>query len=202
VQQGLQDKYVVMHAGNHSPCHPLDTLLEAARLLANQKEIIFCFAGGGSEQVKVREFATQHQLTNVLCLPYQPLKMLGGLLSAADLHVVVMGDPFVGIIHPSKIYNILSVGSPLLYIGPVNSSIKDVVSQLHSRVPFYEARHGDGKLVAEHICAASAADKVRTPNAANGQFSKNTLVPKFIGLLEDGRRATEARLAVELPSTH
>jgi hypothetical protein len=28
-----------------------------------------------------------------------------------------MGNEFVGIVHPSKLYNILTVGSPFLYIG-------------------------------------------------------------------------------------
>ncbi len=31
---GLDGKFVVMYSGNHSPCHPLDTLLGAARQLA------------------------------------------------------------------------------------------------------------------------------------------------------------------------
>ncbi len=49
-------------------------------------------------------------------------------LSAADLHVVVMGDAFVGIVHPSKIYNIMSVGRPILYIGPETSHVTDLVN--------------------------------------------------------------------------
>jgi colanic acid biosynthesis glycosyl transferase WcaI len=52
-QHNLRDKFVVMYAGNHSPCHPLDTLVEAARTLSCKKEIEFCFLGGGSEQKKV-----------------------------------------------------------------------------------------------------------------------------------------------------
>ena len=106
-----------MYSGNHSPCHPLDTLLDAARALKERSEIVFCFIGGGSEQVKVREFAA-HTTDNVKCLPYQPLNELSSSLSAADLHVVVMGDEFVGIVHPCKVYNIMSVGAPALYIGP------------------------------------------------------------------------------------
>ena len=199
MQHGLENKYVVMHAGNHSPCHPLDTLLEAARRLADRKEITFCFVGGGSEQAKVAQFANQFELKNILCLPYQPLERLGGMLSAADLHVAVMGDPFVGIVHPSKIYNILSVGTPLLYIGPEESSIKDVVTQLQGQLRFYEARHGEAKLVAEHIVNAASHQKPWVPTAQYDQFSMNVLVPKFIALLESGQTATEGRLAVELP---
>ena len=29
-RHGLEDKFVVMYSGNHSPCHPLDTLMHAA----------------------------------------------------------------------------------------------------------------------------------------------------------------------------
>ncbi len=42
-QHGLSDKFVVMYSGNHSPCHPLDTLLEAALALtsANGDRVLF-----------------------------------------------------------------------------------------------------------------------------------------------------------------
>src|SRR4029079_6796353 len=141
-RHGLAEKFVVMYSGNHSPCHPLDTLLEAARALHDRPEIIFCFIGGVSEQIKVRELATH--LSNVKCLPYQPLNELSGSLSAADLHVVVMGAEFVGIVHPCKVYNILSVGAPVLYIGPKPSHVTDVAAQQDN---FFLTRHGDTESV-------------------------------------------------------
>ena len=56
-KHGLTDKFVVMYSGNHSPCHPLDTLLDASFLLAADEKFVFSFVGGGSEQNRVREFA-------------------------------------------------------------------------------------------------------------------------------------------------
>jgi len=106
---GLDGKFVVMYSGNHSPCHPLDTLLTAASALKEEQDIAFCFVGGGSEFARVKEFGTRRQLANIVCLPYQARDQIAGSLSAADLHVVVMGDAFVGITHPCKIYNALRV---------------------------------------------------------------------------------------------
>ena len=91
-EHGLVERFVVMYSGNHSPCHPLDTLLEAALRLKARAEFVFCFVGGGSEQQKVNAFASRHELNNIKVLPYQPLTMLSASLSAADMHVVVMGD--------------------------------------------------------------------------------------------------------------
>ena len=91
--------------------------LNAAVEQPESAEVVFCYVGGGSEFKRVQEFKERHGLKNILCLPYQPIEELSGSLSAADLHVVVMGEPFVGIVHPCKIYNILAVGAPVLYIG-------------------------------------------------------------------------------------
>jgi glycosyltransferase involved in cell wall biosynthesis len=109
-REHLSEKFVVMHAGNHSPCHPLDTLLEAAHELRARDELVFVFVGGGIELGKVKDFARTKQLKNILCLPYQPQAELASVLSAADLHVVIMGEGFPGIVHPCKIYNILATG--------------------------------------------------------------------------------------------
>src|SRR5439155_13278149 len=48
-EHGLEDRFVVMYSGNHSPCHPLDTVLEAARRLEKERDVVFCFVGGGNE---------------------------------------------------------------------------------------------------------------------------------------------------------
>ncbi len=176
-KHGLAENFVVMHSGNHSPCHPLDTLLEAALRFKSHAEIVFFFIGGGSEQVKVREFASQHALKNVTCLPYQPLSDLSSSLSAADLHVVVMGDEFVGIVHPCKVYNIMSIGAPTLYIGPQPSHVTDIASQ-HGK--FFWTRHRDVDAVRAAILEATQL-KHRQPITS---FSKQTLLPQFIGLLE------------------
>ena len=54
---GLQDKFVVMYSGNHSPVHPLDTLMRAAEKLQGDASIAFCFVGGGSEFKRVQRWA-------------------------------------------------------------------------------------------------------------------------------------------------
>jgi colanic acid biosynthesis glycosyl transferase WcaI len=177
-RHGLSEKFVVMYSGNHSPCHPLDTLLDAALALQKRSEIVFCFIGGGSEHVKVREFASQHRLSNVKCLPYQPLSELSSSLSAADLHVVVMGEKFVGIVHPCKVYNSMSVGAPVLYIGPEPSHITDIASQ-HGK--FFLMRHGDVEGVTQGILEAM---NFKERHFVTGSFSKQRLLPQLTDFIE------------------
>jgi colanic acid biosynthesis glycosyl transferase WcaI len=203
---GLEGKFVVMYSGNHSPCHPLDTLLAAARQLANDPGIAFCFVGGGSEWRKIQQMLAgrkaegrgqvsevggqstlNSQLSTVLCLPYQPLDQLAGSLSAADLQVVVLGDAFVGLVHPCKIYNILSVGAPVLYIGPRPSHVSEVLDPIQHDYRCVSAGHGEVDRVVEQIQSIRRQPGLTSrqpPALARAHFSKEALLPKLIEVLE------------------
>ncbi len=186
-RHGLADKYVVMYSGNHGPCHPLTTVLQAAARLADRPEIAFCFVGGGSEFPAVANFAAAHNLSNIRCLPYQPLSSLSASLSSADLHVVVMGDPLVGIVHTCKIYNIMCIGSPVLYIGPAESHVMDIAAG--NGIPLASANHGDVDLVVRRVLASARAGATlgvpdRRMVERGRSFHQDQLVPRFADLVE------------------
>ena len=103
-EHGLDGKLVVMYSGNHGPSHPVATLLGAAARLVDEPRVVFMFIGGG---VGKREIEAAG-LSNVRSLPYQPLDALKYSLSAADLHVVTMGNGLVGISHPCKVYGAMA----------------------------------------------------------------------------------------------
>ena len=190
-KHGLTGKFVVMYSGNHSPCHPLDTLLNAAERLAAREDVHFAFIGGGSEFAKVKRFVAERGLKNVLTLPYQPLDQLAGSLSSADLHVVVMGEPFVGIVHPCKIYNILALGLPFLGIGPEASHLTDLAARLDAPGYARLAAHGDADGVVRQISEAAdrgpllPSDALRALGAG---YSMQALRPRFVGVVESAAR--------------
>lgn len=190
-RHGLSGRFVVMYSGNHSPCHPLDTVLAAADALKTEERVHFLFVGGGSEFKKVQAFQKDRALPNITTLPYQPIDQLSGSLSAADLHLVVMGDPFVGIVHPCKIYNILTLGIPFLFIGPEQSHGGDLVRRLadpsHARL----ARHGDAEGVVAHIHEAARQATGRPCAAAQrlgAEFSHDVLCPRLVDVIEEAGR--------------
>ena len=185
VAHGLANKYVVMYSGNHSPVHRLDTLMQAADQLRGETDIVFCFIGGGSEFSRVKKWAVN--CPNVLCLPYQPLKDLSASLSAADAHVVVMGDAMLGLVHPSKIYNMLTVGAPVVYIGPVPSHVTEILTDLTPRHPWVGVRHGEvGELVKQihQLRQETMVHDHRPPTEVASQFSQAILLPRMVALLE------------------
>lgn len=186
-QHGATAKCLVMYSGNHSPCHPMDTVLEAAARLSEDARFAFFFIGGGAEFAKVQRYAAERSLSNISCLPYQPREELSASLSAADLHLVVMGDQFVGIKHPCKIYNILGIGAPFLFIGPAVSHVLDLAEL--GAVDGFFAQHGEVERVVAHLreVADGAPVPAPTPRANHlpPRLSKRAILQGLAAILLD-----------------
>jgi len=190
---GLNRKFVVMYSGNHSPVHSLNTLQRAAEKLGGNPNIIFCFVGGGGEFARIKEWAKTGKC-NVLCLPYQPLGELSASLSAADVHVVVMGEAMLGLVHPCKIYNILAVGAPVLYIGPKKSHVTEILDRTSQGYPWASCVHGGVDDVVNQIrrfTEESPKGSRRVPVEVTRDFTKGGLLERMITELErSGSRAS------------
>lgn len=122
------EAFVIMYSGNHALQHPLSTLLDAAAALTHDPSVVFVFVGGGAGKAAVDQRIASGA-TNIRSLPYQPLSTLADSLSAADVHVVSMGDDMVGIVHPCKIYGAMAIGRPILFFGPVKSHVGQIMGQ-------------------------------------------------------------------------
>ncbi|MCM8774900.1 MAG: glycosyltransferase family 4 protein [Candidatus Omnitrophica bacterium] len=181
---GLDRKFVVMYSGNHSICHPLDTLLGAALALKDDPSVLFVFIGGGERVQDVTRFKDRNGLSNILQLPYQARQDMKFSLSGADIHVVIMGGPYVGIVHPCKIYGILMIGRPFLYIGPRTSPIGEMI--LREGLG-YQVEHGDKERVVEGIRNLRSLEEFqkiqiqrRSQKLAAEKFSRDVLSPQLI----------------------
>ncbi|MGD0542402.1 MAG: glycosyltransferase family 4 protein [Tepidisphaeraceae bacterium] len=139
-RHNLGGKFIIMYSGNHSPSNPLTTILNAIVRLKAEPDIRFLFVGGGSGKRQVEDYIRNHELTNAISLPYQPLAELKHSLSAADVHIVSLGEEMVGIIHPCKIYGAMAAARPILFLGPRPSHISDLLDQHDIGL---QIRHGD-----------------------------------------------------------
>jgi glycosyltransferase involved in cell wall biosynthesis len=178
----LTDKFVVMYSGNHSPVHPLATVMAAADKLREEKHIVFAFIGGGSEFAKIKKWAEGNP--QVLCLPYQPLNQLSASLSAAEAHLVVMGQVMLGLVHPCKIYNMLAVGAPVIYVGPTPSHVTEIL-QGFPAYPQISVQHDESDALAEKIRHWAKAERRRgDAREVLPAYSKAALIPKMLAAIE------------------
>jgi putative colanic acid biosynthesis glycosyltransferase WcaI len=185
-RHGLAGKTVVMYSGNHGPSNPITTLVEAGKRLRDLPNLVFLFVGGGTGKREVEQAAGP----NIMSLPYQPLAELKYSLSAADVHVVTVGDGIVGIVHPCKVYGALAVARPVLLVGPQECHVTDILAggEIGWRVS-----HGDvdgAERVLREIARTEPTELARRGAIGRqmvlGRLSKAVLCGQFCDVIERG----------------
>ncbi len=148
LENDFGDRIVIMYSGNHAYVHQLDTLLEAALILKENSRFLFVFVGGGVRKKDVTDFKTKHNLGNIIQLPFQPRENIHNSLGSSDIQVVILGNGQVGYTHPNKVYGAMYIGKPILYIGPTQSHVADLIDDLEGNI---SVQHGESQLLAEKI---------------------------------------------------
>lgn len=111
--------FVVGYIGTHGMAHALGNVLDAADRLRDRGGIVFLFAGPGAERERLIAEAAARGLANVKFLPPQPKDKVPALWSLCDVALVHLKDTqvFAEVI-PSKIFEAMGMGIPVLFAGP------------------------------------------------------------------------------------
>jgi glycosyltransferase involved in cell wall biosynthesis len=108
-------RFVLLHAGNLGFYGAWETLLAAARELA-EDGVSLVFVGDGAQRSRLEAAAAGS--TNVRFFPFFPTHQLASVLSAADAHVVTIKRGLEGVVVPSKLYGVLAAGRPIVAVAP------------------------------------------------------------------------------------
>ena len=190
---------IVMYSGNHTPAHPLDTLLEAALRLRDEDGLDFLFVGGGLGKRAIDAAIEQQRPRHIRSLPYQPLEILKYSLAAADVHVVAVGDRLVGLSHPCKIYGALAAGRPVLLFGPAASHATDILAR---HAIGWHVAHGDvdGAVAALREIRSTSAERLETMGRAaqalvRSSYSLHYLLHRFCDQVDGCRHRRPSELS-------
>jgi glycosyltransferase involved in cell wall biosynthesis len=125
----LPDKFVVHYSGNHGRTHDLLSLIEAAELLKEESDIHFLFIGEGSGKSEAVARAERLGLKNVTFQTFVDRSELNTSLNASDVSVVAFKKGMVGISVPSRLYNLMAAGKPILGVVDDDSEVVDVIRE-------------------------------------------------------------------------
>jgi colanic acid biosynthesis glycosyl transferase WcaI len=149
----FKGKVVVGLSGNLGFTHSASTVYEAARLLRDEKNIHFLLSGWGSGWKQLTELFAKSPLNNVTLIDRVPESELEEFLSAADVWIIPYRRNVVGVSVPSRIYNLLAVGRPVIVTAETNS---EAALMLKEDDIGWVARPEDPPDLAEAIRSAAA----------------------------------------------
>jgi colanic acid biosynthesis glycosyl transferase WcaI len=130
----LENKFVVLYAGNIGFSQGLETIVHTAKLLNDQADISFVIVGDGSMKGQLQAMAKESGLSSVKILPFQPRECVPLLYSMADVCLVPLKRDIVVESVPSKTYSIMASGRPFIAAVDKRTEIGQLAEQTHSGI--------------------------------------------------------------------
>lgn len=128
-EQGLEDKFVVLYSGNLGISHDVEVIIDIAEKFIYQNKFFFLVIGEGEKRESLSSMILKKSLKNCRLLPLQPKEKLPYTFSAADMAVVTLSSFASNLSVPSKTFNYLSAGAPLLCVASDESELALLVAK-------------------------------------------------------------------------
>lgn len=124
---GWEDKFLVLYSGTLGWVRPLETVIEAARQLADQPSIHFVFLGDGQKKEALENMVRDYGLKNVSFIGLQPLDTIPCFLKSSDVLVESLKDVKVAkMAFPSKVYEYMAAGRPIVFGARQGEAIEEL----------------------------------------------------------------------------
>ena len=173
--------FVLVHAGNLGFYGAWDTLVTAASNLTNEG-VGFVFVGGGAQRSQIEAAAAGS--TNIRFLDFFPSSKIPSVLAAADAHIITVKRGLEGVVVPSKMYEILAAGKPILAVAPKETDVVSLGIQRGFAVAADPGRPAD--VVAAVRSLASDPRKLKSlgeaAQAAASDYDRVKELQKFVEL--------------------
>ncbi|MFL9990319.1 glycosyltransferase WbuB [Paraburkholderia sediminicola] len=127
------DQKVVLYSGNMGAKQGIETLADAAALLAARADVTFVFCGSGAAKASLIERCAG--LTNCVFIPLQPVERLNELLNLADIHVLPQRGDAADLVMPSKLTGMFASGRAVVAMARHGTGLYDAVSPRGVVVP-------------------------------------------------------------------
>lgn len=183
---GIQDKFVILFAGNIGRVQGIPSIIEAASLLQEHPEICLLFIGTGAQEALLRQEMAKRNLMNILLLPNQPRESQHLFLNACDITMLSLAPNMLGMGVPSRLYNYMAAGKPVIGVVEIESEPGRVIDEekIGWVVP-----PGDPHLLAEVILQASRSSLLaemgyRAREAALLHYSQKRIVSMYSELAD------------------
>jgi glycosyltransferase involved in cell wall biosynthesis len=110
----FKDQFVVGLGGNLGFTHSVGTVFDAARMLKDEHNIHLLLSGWGTGWKQLTELYAAAPLGNITLMDPVAESELEAFLSAADVWIIPYRRNIAGVSVPSRIYNLLAVGRPII----------------------------------------------------------------------------------------
>lgn len=120
--------FVALYHGNMGRKQGLELLIETARILQSNSNVLFVLCGAGPSKKELVEQAGS--LSNVRFLELQPEERLNDLVNLADVHLLPQLAEAADLVMPSKLNTMLASGRPVIAGANPSTQVAQVLDNI------------------------------------------------------------------------
>ena len=124
----LDQKVVLEFAGNIGRVQGLEEFIKLFRKAKNP-HLVLVIIGDGAHKKILQNYVASAKVENVFFFDSKPRSEQQTFLNSCDIGLVTVSEGMYGLGIPSKVYNIMSAGKAILYIGDNGSEIDTYTHQ-------------------------------------------------------------------------
>ena len=179
---GIENKLIVLHAGNIGYPTDVDTLIDVMKTLNGDDRFHFVFIGSGVKRHLLENAIDKFDLINLSLLDPRPRGEQIDFLNACDIGLVSLVKDMYGAAMPSKTYNIMAAGKPVLALTDEGSELALVIDE--SRIGWH-LEPGDAnalRATLDEICERRSELRSignRAREAAERDYSLSTAIARY-----------------------
>jgi colanic acid biosynthesis glycosyl transferase WcaI len=125
VEWAIDRRHVALYSGNIANKQGIEIILEAARLLATRKDLLFAICGNGVNRKRL--IAQAAGLDNIRFFDLQPTERLSAMLGLASVHLLPQIAGAADLVLPSKLSNMLASGRPVVATAGAGTGLANEV---------------------------------------------------------------------------
>lgn len=126
-EYNLSNKFIVNYSGNFGRPNDMETIIKAAERLKEVDEIIFLFGGDGIKKKNLETEVKKLGLKNIIFLGRYTRIQQTEVLAASDISIISLVKNMKGISFPSRFYNVLAAGRPIIAIVERESELAELI---------------------------------------------------------------------------
>lgn len=186
-----KNTFIVMYAGNIGHAQSFDTVLEAAKILKDNKKIYFVILGDGTLKQWAENKAIEYGLKNIFFLGRKPAEEMPKYFAEADAMIVSLAKGYNrSLTLPGRVQAFMKSGKPILACadGETSRVIKESGAGLTCEAEDYVGLASMIKKISEMPKEELDKMKKNALNYYQRNFNKEKLLKKIEKLLKECKR--------------
>lgn len=150
-REGIEDKFLVSYAGILSPFQGVEAILNVAKIMKDNNDIVFYLVGDGMMKKQLEARVREENISNIKILPLQSREDYFDIINSSDASLVTLDHRMDAPCLPGKLINLMAAKQTIIAAVPKESETATIIRKAQSGIIVPPGDHKQIKSTMLHL---------------------------------------------------